>query len=428
MIDLRRAFRVLIGAAEPLAVERVPAAEAAGRVAAADITAPADVPGFLRVMMDGYACRAADIATASAESPAALRVSGEAAAGRPVAGGPAPGEAWRVTTGAELPAGADVVVPLEQTRRQGDRVLVRQALPAGRNVAGAGEDVRRGECIVRKGERIGPATAGVLVAAGLASVPVIRRPRVLLLCTGSEVTDPDTGAAGAPPAPEPPAGRRVHNSNAAILAADLRDLGIAFTYAGVLPDEPERLRVAFRSALASEADVILTTGGVSVGPYDRVPRTWLDLGARRLLGRIDVKPGGPFFAARHRDKWIIGLPGSPAACLATYQVLVRPFLLRLAGHRCIARPVVPAVLSRPFPKPADRDRLLWARLEGAVPPYRAHLPTGDEGRLTWVARCNGLLWIPKGTPALKAGSRLPGLRLDLPEDREEPDWEGTGPL
>ncbi|HEY8393932.1 MAG TPA: gephyrin-like molybdotransferase Glp [Thermaerobacter sp.] len=425
MIDLEQAFRTLMEAISPLPAETVPTWEAAGRVAAADVVAPQDVPGFARVMMDGYACRAADIAAAAPEHPVALRLSGEVNAGRLPAGGPGPGEAWTVVTGAVLPPGADVVVPLERVRREGDRVLVRQPLPRGRHVAAPDEDMRRGDRLVEAGEPMGPAAVSALVAAGIASVRVVRRPRVLVLATGDELADLRGSGEEPPDQPQVTGPGEVYNSNAAALAADLQAAGMDCTVAGIVPDDPEALRAAFQRALAAGTDVILTTGGVSVGPRDRVARVWIELGARRLLGRIDVKPGGPFFAGRCGDTWVIGLSGSPASCLATYQVLVRPFLLRLAGRRRVVRPVVPAVLAAPFPKPADRPRLLWARLRGGTAPYEALLPGAGEGRLTAIARSNALLWMPRGTPPLEAGARLPALRLDLPEDRETLDWFET---
>ena len=423
MIELPRAFHLLMDAAEPLPAETVAAAEAAGRVAATPVAAPGAVPGFPRVMMDGYACRAGEIATANPDAPVALRVSGCLTAGQPATGGPGPGEAWEVATGAVLPAGADVVVPRERARREGERVLIGQSLPPGRHVAAPDEDIHPGEVLVEAGEVIGPAIVGAMVAAGIATVRVVRRPRVLLLSTGDELIPPAaahphgemSGSGPAPAAPVP----RVYNSNAAALAADLRAMGIETVSGGIVPDDPACLRAAFAEALRSDVDVILTTGGVSVGSRDRVPRTWLELGARRLLGRLDLKPGGPFFAARGGGKWIVCLSGSPASCLATFQVLVRPFLLRLAGRRQTVRPVVDVCLAEPFPKPADRPRLLWARLEGGAPPYRARLltGTGGVGRLTGIARSNGLVWIPAGTPPLPAGACLRALRLDWPEDR-----------
>ena len=405
---------------------------AAGRVAAVTLRAGSDVPGFDRVMMDGFACRAADIATATPTRPVTLRVTGSLAAGHVPQGGPEPGEAWEVATGAALPPGADVVVPVEETRRHGTVVRVLRALPAGRHVAPRGEDVAAGAVLVEEGDVITPAAVQALVAAGVIVVPVRRRPRVLLLSTGDELRPvpavPVAGPRRAPFAPDeataidlPLPAPFVYNSNAVALAAALGEMGLEVEEGGVVPDDPDALRLAFATALEADADVILTTGGVSVGTRDRVPHTWRELRVRRLLGRLDVKPGGPFFAARARGKWILGLSGSPAACWATFQVLVRPFLLRLAGRSLTVRPVVDVVLAEPFPKASGRPRLLWARLGGDGPPYRARVVTGAGGRLTGIADSTGLLWIPAGTPPLPAGARLRALRLDWPEDRDDLD-------
>lgn len=427
MVSLEQAFATLIQAAGPLGTERVPVVRAAGRVAAVDVTAPGPVPAAPRVMMDGYACRAADLAEAGPGRPVRLRLTGRRWAGsaREAAdaaaaggtGGVGPREAWQVSTGALLPPGADVVVPTERARRvrdaAGEWVEVAVPLPVGRHVAPPGEDVLAGQRLVAAGDRITPRRAGLLAAAGIGWVTVWRRPRVLLLATGDELVPAGRGSPGTDPAAVP-------NSNALTLAAAIASLGLEVEAGGIVPDEPAALAAVLRRAAASGADVVITTGGVSVGPRDRVARTWLDLGARRLLGRIDVKPGGPFFAGRLGPVWVLGLPGSPASCLAAFEVLVRPFLLRLAGQRAIVRPAVRARLAAPWPKAGDRPRLIWARLDragGAVEPL-----VPSMGRLEAVARSDALLYHPgRGAPP-RPGEAVWALDLEASEDRAWPDW------
>ncbi|GAB6876521.1 molybdopterin-guanine dinucleotide biosynthesis protein MobB [Thermaerobacter litoralis] len=441
MISLEEAFATLLEAAAPLGTERVPVVRAAGRIAAEPVVAPGPVPVAPRVMMDGYACRAVDLAGARAERPVHLRLTGwrwaggSAGAGSdgpdpgPRAAGPdsqgdavGAGEAWQVATGALLPPGADVVVPVEGARRQGDGIQVAVPLPPGRHVAPPGEDVVAGQVLVEAGQRIGPRIAGLLAAAGVGWVTVWRRPRVLLVATGDELVPAGRWSPARHPAAVP-------NSNLLVLAAALEELGLLVEAGGILPDDPAALEAGLRRAAASGADVVLTTGGVSVGPRDRVARTWLRLGARRLLGRIDVKPGGPFFAGRLGRQWLVGLPGSPAACLAVFEVLVRPFLLRLAGRRAIARPVVPARLAAPWPKGGGRARLLWAHLDRQAGTVEPRVPAA--GRLVAIGHSNALLYGRPGEPVPAPGSLVGVLDLEAPDDRPWLAWfdarSPTGP-
>ncbi|QIA27365.1 hypothetical protein DYI95_007310 [Thermaerobacter sp. PB12/4term] len=435
MIPLDQAFAILLNAAVPVPGEQVPVVRAAGRIAAEPVKAPWPVPVAPRVMMDGFACRATDLAGAAPGRPARMRLAGRRWAGVDAGPGPGPagsgegagdepagpvagqevgaGQAWQVSTGALLPRGADVVVPIEQACRAGEFVEVATWLPAGRHVAPPGEDVLPGQLLVAEGERITPRLAGLLAAAGVGWVKVRRRPRVLLFATGDELVPAGRWSPPAQPAAVP-------NSNLLTLAAALESLGFLVEAAGILPDEPAALRAALERAVAAGADVVITTGGVSVGPRDRVARAWLDLGCRRVLGRIDLKPGGPFFAGRLGPVWAVGLPGSPAACLAVFEVLVRPFLLRLAGQRAIARPVVGVQLAGPWPRGSDRTRVLWARLDRAAETVEPLVPA--RGRLVGVGQANALLYRRAGQPVPEPGNWVEALDLEAPEDRCWPDW------
>lgn len=355
--------------------------------------------------MDGYVVWSEDVAGVAPDRPVRLRITGRVRMGDPPATGPRRGEAWAIPTGGAIPEHGDRVIPIEHVRHE-DGAIVVVGVPAKSHVASPGEEVQPGALLIARGEGIRPGAVGALVACGLEEVEVYRRPRVALLSTGDELVDP-----GAPLAPG-----RVRNTNGPTLASELEAIGCEVHIWGIVPDQPEALHEAFRRALAGPCDVVLTTGGVSVGGQDRVPRTWLDLGARRIVGRIDLKPGGPFFAARSGSKWVIGLSGSPAACLATYHLLVRPFLLHLAGHRWVVRPVISARLRSLLTRGADRMRALWAHVYGE-PPEAELLDEG--GILCGAARANGLVLLRPGTPPLRQGSRVPVLCLDRPEDRAE---------
>jgi molybdopterin molybdotransferase len=410
-MDVWTAFERLMALASPLGHEVVPAVAAAGRTAAAAVSAPCAAPGFARAMMDGYICHADDIAAAGRDQPVTLAVTGRVRMGEVPQAGPQRGEAWTITTGGPMPPIGDVVVPQEATSVAGDFVSVRRPLPAGRNVAPPGNDVQLGEALVRAGEMIAPALTAALVAAGTAELPVYRVPRVLILATGDEVDD-HSERSGAPCAPG-----RIRNSNAVYLGAELRTLGMTTEYGGVVPDEPDAVQRAFAAALARhDCDVILTTGGVSVGPHDYVPAAWMAVGVERVVGRLSIKPGGPLFIGRHGAKWVVSLSGNPPACMTAYQLLVRPLLLRLMGRQQCVRPITPVRLATPYGKAATGLRALWARVAGA----EATLTSGtDAGRLVAMARSNAIVFMPAGTPALGGGETLAALRLDQLEDRTE---------
>lgn len=402
---VEEALQRLLAAARPLEAEPVPCTAAAGRVSAEEVYAARSAPGFARAAMDGYVCHDEDVRAASSGAPVRLAVTGEARPGKPPGAGPGRGEAWVISTGAAMPLRGDRVLPLEWVRREGAAVVVSRPVPVKRHVVAPEEELAAGAALLRPGEAVRPGAVAALVAGGVREIRVHRRPRVVLFCTGDELVEP--------PAVGPP-GRAV-NTNAFALTAELVRAGCEVDYGGVVPDRPEALRARFREALAGPYDVVLTTGGVSVGRHDRVPRTWLDLGAQRVVGRVDLKPGGPFFAAQVAGRWAVGLSGSPAACMATYHLLVRPLLLRLGGRRRVVRPVILGRLRGHLPA-TDRPRAIWARLH-----LDADRPEVEpvEGRvLEGPAHAQGLVLLPGPTPPLRAGSLVATLLLAHEEGLE----------
>lgn len=410
-------LRALLEEARPAGVEWVPCGEAAGRVAAQDVASRRAAPGFPRAAMDGYVCHEADVQEACAERPARLLVTGESRPGRPPAAGPDRGEAWVISTGAPMPLRGDRVLPLELVRREGAVLVVAQPPPPKPHVMRPDEELAEGSRILRQGEVVSPGAVAALVAGGVTEVPVYRRPRVVLFCTGDELAEP----------PRLPPRGKVFNTNAFALVSELTRLGCQVEYGGILPDRPEALRAAFLRAVSGPYDVVLTTGAVSVGRYDRVPRVWLDLGARKVAGRVELKPGGPFFAARVGDRWVIGLSGSPAACLATYHLLARPLLLRLAGRRHVVRPVVFAALRGSLPA-TDRTRAVWAQLRARDEGFEVQ-PLGGAV-LESLAHADALLLLPRGTPFLREGSKVAALLLHHAEVSEQLayPWPVPAPL
>ena len=362
--------------------------------------------------MDGYVCHDADVQDASEEQPVRLRITGGVRMGEPPGDGPARGQTWWITTGAPMPARGDRVLPLETVRREGEEVRVDHPPDRKTHVAASGEVIRSGDLLVTAGQVLRPAVVGALAACGITTLRVYRRPRVAVVATGDELVD---AAEDEPPLPP----GRIFNSNAVALAGLLGDAGCDVVYGGIVRDAPDEMRGVF-AELSRQFDAVVSTGGVSVGRYDAVHRTWLDLGAQRVVGRVDLKPGGPFFAGRLGGSWAVGLSGTPVACLAAFHLLARPFFMRLAGRRATVRPIAEVVLADGFPRATDRMRALWARA-GAAPagPLVADLRrNAAAGDLTALLDANALILLPPGTPALAPGSRVTALLLDRDEDRE----------
>jgi molybdopterin molybdotransferase len=412
--QIEEAFAQLIAQAQALPAERVTVREALGRVAAANITAVRQLPGFRRSAMDGYVCHDTDLVEVSPERPVRLRISGEVRIGEAPQDGPKRGEAWSITTGGAIPSRGDRVVPLEDARRRDDVLVIERPLDPKKHIAEADEELPEGAVIVQMGDLIGPSALGTMAGAAISDVLTYRRPRVALISTGDELIDaqevPPSAAAG-----------RIVNTNAWVLKGEMESAGCFVEYRGIVRDDRQQLSAAFQQAADGPFDVVVSTGGVSVGPYDKVPRAWLDLGAKRILGRVDLKPGGPFFAGVLGSTWAVGLSGSPAALLAAYHLLLRPLLYRLAGHNSYVRPIVSVRLATDLERRADRFRVLWTRVEDSGKGWLDGKVLTDRtlGILGGMARANGLLLLRPGTPPLPAGSHAPVLLLDRPEDRQE---------
>ena len=415
MSRLEEALDRLLSAAAALPEEDVSIADAHGRVAAVEVRAPLNVPHFARPAMDGYVCHDADVRDAAPDRPVLLHIAGAVRAGGTPGPGPERGEAWAIATGAPMPSRGDRVLPVEVVRRVGDHVRVEQPPGKMTHVSAPGETIREGARLLGAGDVVRPHIAGALSACGIRTVRVHRRPRVALVATGDELVDPneaDAAAGALSPG-------RVFNSNAVAVAGLLRAVGCEVEYRGLVRDAPDQMREAFQTLLG-RYDVVLSTGGVSVGRYDAVHRTWLDLGVERIVGRVDLKPGGPFFAGRSSDSWAVGLSGTPVACLAAFHLLVQPLALRLAGRRFVVRPVQQVTLATGFPRATDRMRALWARVEPAERgrPMAEVLPRGAIGDLAALLGANALVLVPPGTPPLPPGSRVAALALDRDEDRD----------
>src|SRR6266480_1202092 len=329
--------RILAGV-PALPVVEVPLLDALGLVVVDDIAADHDVPPFRNSAMDGYAVRGEEVASA----PAELRVVGEVAAGGFPERALGPGEAMRIMTGAPMPDGADTVVRVEDTDNASDVVTIAAATPKGMATRNAGEDLKKGEVILTTGTVLRAAEIGLLASVGRARVRVRKRPRIAVFSTGDELVDLDA----------PLERGKIRDSNRYTLASAVRAAGAEPRIGGIVPDSPDALRTALREGLA--ADAIVTSGGVSVGDHDHLKPVLAELGTIDFWA-IAIRPGRPLAFGEltdgERHVPIFGLPGNTVSALVTFEIFVRPALLRMQGRANVSRPRVKARLLEPVDKP-----------------------------------------------------------------------------
>jgi molybdopterin molybdotransferase len=392
LISIVDARRRVLEASRPLGDEDVPLDAALGRVLAEEVTSPIQVPPFDSSGMDGYAVRA---------GPAAeLRVVGEARAGAPAAVAVEAGSAVRISTGAVLPEGADAVVPLERARAvkgggTGGHVQVPERT-AGANVRRAGEDVPLDEVVLRPGTTLGPAELGVAASVGRASLRCALRPRVAVLVTGDELTPPGE--------PLPPGA--IYSSNAFALAAQVERAGGEVAARVTVPDDPEGTRAALASAL-DLADVVLASGGVSVGPHDHVKGALGELGVEERFWGVSLRPGKPTWFGVRGETLAFGLPGNPVSAMVTFQLFARPALAALQGAAPEASRVR-ARLREPVARNAQREQAVRVRLEQSEGGLEATLTKEAQGShvLTSMLGADGLALIAPGDGEAPAGERV----------------------
>jgi molybdopterin molybdotransferase len=369
---------------EGLTREEVLVEDALDRVLAGPVRAAGDVPPFANSAMDGFAVVA---------GPAGrrLRIVGESRAGRPAAETVAEGTAVRISTGAAMPAGADGVAPVEVVTVDGDHVVIDAEVAPGKHVRGPGEDLKAGEVVLEAGTRLGPAELGVAVSAGVASVTVGARPKVVVLATGDELRPP--GAELGP--------GEIHNSNAVALAGLAARAGAEVLASDRVADTREATREALQAALA-RADVLLLSGGVSVGPHDHVRPALAELGVQERFWRVNLQPGKPTWFGTNGDTLVFGLPGNPVSALVTFTLFARPALLALQGGRDDAG-LGEAELAVPWRR-HEREQALRVRLERRDGRLLA-APNGPQGShvLSSMVGADALALVPPGEGEAPAG-------------------------
>ena len=369
-----------------LPLEEVPVREAVGRVAGRPVRSFADLPPFDSSAMDGYAIRAAD-------APGVLRIVGHAAAGAPETRVVGPGEAVAISTGAVVPAGADAVVPVEQTELAGEDVRVPSSVTKQDNIRPRGGDLRRGDVVVPAGMTLGPPQLGAIAASGCASVECGRRPLTAVLGTGSELRPPGTALGPG----------QIYESNTVLLEAQLRAAGAEVAVLGVVGDDEEATRSALARGL--DHDVLITSGGVSVGEHDLVRAGLAALGVEEVFWRVAVKPGKPVAFGVRGSTLVFGLPGNPVSSLVDFELFVRPALRALQGAAAPGPVYLAGTLVHALGRSADRDQLVRARTsveDGAV---LLDPLTGQESHMIGrAAAATALVLVPRGTGELATGS------------------------
>ena len=396
MISVEEAWSLIRSAAQPLSSERRSLADAVGSVLAEDVIAPVDLPPFDNSAMDGYALRAPDTQVARAEEPVKLTITGEVAAGGWQEAPVAPGTAVKIMTGAAVPSGADAVLMLEAGRLRGDVVEIREPVPCGTHIRRRGEDVRRGDVLLTEGLRLNAQRLGLLANSGISTVSVHRAPRVSLVATGSElVTD---GRALRP--------GQIYDSNRIVLRTLVQQTGSACEDLGVVPDDPSAIAQRLRDGLA--ADVLLVSGGVSVGAHDHVKEVLRDLGLDTLFWRVAMKPGKPLLCGRRGAAWVFGLPGNPISCVVGFLVFIEPLLRLLQGEAQVSPRYGTARLTASVRKKDDRRHFMTARIEPSPDGCLEATPAAQRGSAMMhaLAEANGFVVVPETRTELAAGDKV----------------------
>ena len=405
MLSVEEALARILGEIHPLPITQVPLAEAAGLVLAEDVVAREDMPPFANSAMDGFALRSQD-SQPQADQPPRLRVTGGVAAGYVADHAVEEGTAMRIMTGAPVPPGADAVIQVELTKYDGPEsswVEVLQAVAPGNNIRPAGEDMRSGQTILRQNTEIGPWEIGVLATLGMAMVPVTRKPQVAILGTGDEVIEID----------QPLKPGKIRNSNSYLLEAAVARAGAQPVRLGVARDTVESLREKFAQALGS--DLIITSGGVSVGDFDLVKNIIAEQGEINFW-RINMRPGKPVAFGHIGQTPLLGLPGNPVSAAVTFELFGRPVLRKLLGHTRLQRPQVEVIVEDGVADKAMRRHYVRAHVEWHKGRFIAHT-TGNQGSniMTSLLNANALLIVPEGGAEIKPGDTASALMLDWPE-------------
>ena len=405
MMSVEEALARILAEIQALPTTQVPLSEALGLVLAQDIVAQEDIPPFSNSAMDGFALLSRDSQPRSGQPPR-LRVTGGVAAGYVADQAVTEGTTMRIMTGAPVPPGADTVIQVELTRTedpQSEWVEIMQAVPPGNNIRPAGEDMHQGQTILLQGNEIGSWEIGVLATLGWANVPVTRRPHVAILGTGDEVIDVD----------EPLRPGKIRNSNSYLLEAAVRLAGAIPHRLGVARDTVESLREKFTEAI--QYDLIITSGGVSVGDFDLVKNIMAEQGHVDFW-RINMRPGKPVAFGSIGKVPLLGLPGNPVSAAVTFELFGRPVIRKMLGHTRLLRPQVDVVVTDGVNERVMRRHYVRAWVEWRDGRFVART-TGNQGShiTTSLLHTNALIIVPEGGVQIQAGGSAKALMLTWPE-------------
>ncbi len=396
LTPLEEAQRIVLDATPILGLEKISILDALGRVLGEDIIVERDNPPWDNSAMDGFAVRWEDIKQEHAiQKPVTLTVVEDVPAGKMPTKTVGPGQAIRIMTGAPVPKGADTVLKVEDTEHTPDTVRVFKPEARGSNIRPQGEDVKKGERIIAKGTTIRPGEAGMLAILAKSFVFAYQRPRVAILSTGDELADLD----------ERFSEEKIINSNSYGIAAAVQDAGGIPFLLGIARDNPAALKEKISHGLT--ADILVLSGGVSMGDYDFTKAVFRDLGAEMNFWKLAIRPGQPLAFGKIQGKLAFGLPGNPVSSMVTFEQLVRPAMLKMSGHCSYGRPVVQAIFQEKFSKRTDRRHFLRGVLtrEGGTFNVRT---TGDQGSgiLTSMVKANCLIDVPVEVERLNPGDTV----------------------
>jgi molybdopterin molybdotransferase len=400
MILVEEALHHILGKISCLGSERLPILQALGRVLAENISASRNIPPWDNSAMDGYAVRAEDILSTSKEKPVVLRVLGDLPAGKVFKGRGGAGEAVRIMTGAPLPHGFDTVVPVEDTEKDGERVRILANPGKGKNIRLSGEDVKSGERILEEGTLLRPAHIGMLASIQRSMVSVYQQPRVAVLSTGDELLEID----------EPWENGKIVNSNSYSLAALVAESGGIPIQLGIAKDRREELTAKIRQGLV--ADLLLTSGGVSVGDYDLVKEMLNELGQMNFW-KVAMRPGQPLAFGMISGKPLFGLPGNPVSSMISFEQFVRPSIRKMSGFKDLFRPMLQAILREDISKKAGLAHFIRCRLileKGKV--YATTTGEQGSGILSSMVKAQGLIVLPREQTLARVGDAVKVILLD----------------
>ncbi len=404
-ISLEEALDILLQQNFKTEAIQVPLLDSLDSVLAEDIISDMNMPPFDKSPLDGYALRSTDIMAATKEDPIILRVIDYVPAGYVSSKTIQQGEAIRIMTGAKIPMGADVIVRFEDTEFTDTHVKIFDFLPTGSNISRMGEDIKTGDVVLQNGCIINAPEIGILATLGKSFVQVYRKPRVAILSTGDELVEIQ----------HPLVDGKIRNSNSYTIAALIKKIGAKPLLLGVCLDEIDTIKEKLETALGW-ADLIITTGGVSVGDCDLVKEAFQQAGAEMLFWRVRMKPGTPIAVAKYNNKLIFGLSGNPAAAYITFEQFVRPVILKMMGRQKFNLMKVEAILESDFKKMSGQNRFVRAHTYYKEGSYYTRFPEKhSSGVLSSLSGTNSLFYIPGNTGPYLAGNKIVVQLLDHPE-------------